>query len=328
LNGKWVQPDTRDELVDFVRYWSRRAQIAISVLLAWIGLSRSKFYAWRKRYGALNEHNSWVPRDFWLEPWEKKAILEFHRDHPREGYRRLTYMMMDADVVAASPTTVYRTLKRARALGQWNAKPSKKGTGFHQPDAPHRHWHIDVSYINIKGTFYYLTSLLDGYSRFIVHWEIRESMKEREVETILQRAREKFPHAKPRVISDNGPQFIARDFKRFIRVAGMTHVRTSPYYPQSNGKVERWHRSIKSECIRPKTPLSLQEARRDVEQFVDHYNDTRLHSAVNYVAPRDALEGRTNAILADRERKLNRARERRKLNRNQLTPENPLSFSR
>jgi putative transposase len=72
-----------------------------------------------------------------------------------------------------------------------------------------------------------------GYSRFIVHWEIREKMEEIDVETILQRARERFPAATPKIISDNGPQFIAKDFKEFIRVAGMTHVRTSPYYPQT-----------------------------------------------------------------------------------------------
>ncbi len=111
---------------------------------------------------------------------------------------------------------------------------------------PHQHWHIDVSYINICGTFYYLCSVLDGYSRFIVHWDMRESMREADIEIILERAKEKYPEARPRIISDNGPQFIARDFKEFIRISGMTHVRTSPYYPQSNGKIERWHKSLKS----------------------------------------------------------------------------------
>jgi hypothetical protein len=107
-----------------------------------------------------------------------------------------------------------------------------------QPLAAHEHWHVDVSYLNLGGTFYYLCSLLDGYSRLIVHWEIRERMTERDVETIVQRGLEKFPDARPRIISDNGPQFIARDFKEFVGLSGITHVRTSPYYPQSNGKLE------------------------------------------------------------------------------------------
>jgi putative transposase len=116
----------------------------------------------------------------------------------------------------------------------------------------HHHWHIDVSYIDLCGTFYYLCSILEGFSRFIVHWDLRESMREVDIEVFLQRAREKYPEAKPRITCDNGPQFIARDFKEFIRISGMTHVRTSPhYYHQSNGKLERWHKSLKSECIRP-----------------------------------------------------------------------------
>jgi putative transposase len=88
------------------------------------------------------------------------------------------------------------------------------------------------------------------------------------------------PEAKPRIISDNGPQFIARDFKEFIRVAGMTHVRTSPGYPQSNGKLERWHKSLKTECIRPGTPLTKEHARRLIQTYVHHYNTARLHSAI------------------------------------------------
>jgi transposase InsO family protein len=105
-------------------------------------------------------------------------------------------MMMDADIVAVSPSSVYRVLTDAGLLQRWNRKPSRKGTGFNQPVKAHEHWHIDISYINICGTFYYLCSILDGFSRYIVHWEIREAMKESDVEIILQRAREKFPDAR------------------------------------------------------------------------------------------------------------------------------------
>jgi len=146
-------------------------------------------------------------------------------------------MMLDADVVAASPASVYRVLKAAGVIGRSPRKRSSHGKGFDQPSHPHRHWHVDISYINIAGTFYYLCSVLDGYSRYLLHWEIRESMLEEDVEVVLQRAREKYPHTAPRIITDNGPQFIAKDFKQFIRISGMTHVKTSPYYPQSNGYV-------------------------------------------------------------------------------------------
>jgi putative transposase len=307
----------RDQIVDFVRYWSEKMDIGAGRFVVWLGVTASKFYSWRERYGRVNEHNGWIPRDFWLEEWEKKAIVDFHLKNPLEGYRRLTFMMLDADIVAVSPSSVWRVLGRAGLLKKWNGKESRKGTGFEQPLKPQQHWHIDVSYINICGTFYYLCSVLDGYSRFIVHWDLRESMTEADIEIILQGAKEKYPDAKPRIISDNGPQFIARDFKEFIRISGMTHVRTSPYYPQSNGKLERWHQSIKRECIRPGTPLTLEDARRLIASYVDHYNTVRLHSAIGFVTPNDMLAGRQAEIHAARDRKLEQARQQRQLRRQQ-----------
>ena len=295
-----------------MRYWTDKTELSAARLTAWLGISRSKFYDWRRRYGKVNEHNAWIPRDHWLEQWENDAIVTFHYSHPDEGYRRLTYMMLDADIVAASPSSVYRVLREAGLLRRWNGTKSRKGSGFSQPLEPHEHWHMDIAYVNIRGTFYYMCSVLDGLSRYIVHWEIRESMTEADVEIVLQRAREAFPQARPRIITDNGPQFVARDFKEFIRICGMTHVRTSPYYPQSNGKIERWHKSLKGECIRPRTPLSMEDARRIVGRFVDRYNNVRLHSAIGYVTPADKLAGRDQGIWAERDRKLAAAREARR----------------
>ena len=292
--------------------------------MAWVGIGMSKFYDWKDRFGKVNEHNAWVPRDHWLTNDEKERICAFSRQHLLEGYRRLTFMMIDADVVACSPASVYRVLKAAGLLAGHAPVPSKKGTGFVQPLRAHEHWHIDASYLNIAGTFYFLCSILDGYSRFIVHWEIREKMEEDDVQTIIQRAREKYPDATPRLISDNGPQFIAKDFKEFIRVAGMTHVKTSPYYPQSNGKIERWHKTLKGDCIRVQVPLSCDDACRLVQDYVTYYNDVRLHSAIGYVAPKDKLEGRDRDILAARDRKLAEARQRRKQQRQADREQNPL----
>jgi putative transposase len=306
-----VKQAVRDQVVDFVQYWSGRAEIAASRLVSWVGISGSKYYQWRQRYGQANGHNAAVPRGSWLTEAEQAAILAYQADHPQEGYRRLAYMMLDEGVVAVSPSSVYRLLKAANRLQKWAKTPSKKGTGFQQPLQPHQHWHIDISYLNICGTFYYLCTVLDGYSRLVVHWEIRPQMTEPDVEIILQRARERFPQARPRLISDNGPQFVAKEFKAFIRWCGWTHVRTSPAYPQSNGKLERWHRTIKADCIRPGTPLSLADARRLVAAFVAYYNNERLHSALGYITPKDKLAGREAEILADRQRKLEQARQDR-----------------
>ena len=189
MTGGWVPHDTRDCVVDYVRTWSEKTELSQARLIAWIGVARSKFFDWQKRYGRVNEHNRWLPRDHWLTDQEKQAILDFQRHYPLEGYRRLTFMMLDRDLVAVSPASVYRVLKKAGFLGR-GGTPSRKGTGFVQPLGAHEHWHVDVSYINIKGTFYFLCSVLDGCSRSIVHWDLREWMLEADVEAILQRARE------------------------------------------------------------------------------------------------------------------------------------------
>jgi len=126
--------------------------------------------------------------------------------------------------------------------------------------------------------------------RFLVHWDLREQMTEADIEIVLE----------------------------FIRISGMTHVRTSPYYPQSNGKIERWHKSLKGECIRPGTPLSLEDARRLVKGYVEHYNNVRLNSAIGYITPKDMLAGYQQEIQAERDRKLEAAREQRKNRRQRV----------
>ena len=145
LTGRWVPHDTRDTVVDFVRVWSDKTEIAAERFVAWIGIARGKFFDWKKRYGKANEHNGLVPRDHWLaRRGEAQASSTSTSSFPLEGYRRLTFMMLDQDVVAVSPSSVYRVLAGAGLLDRWNKKPSKKGTGFVQPlRAPralaHRH---------------------------------------------------------------------------------------------------------------------------------------------------------------------------------------------
>lgn len=132
--------DTRDEIIDFINRWVERAEVAAQRLIKWIGLSPSKYFHWRTRYGKANEHNGWIPRDHWLERWEKQAIVKYATEHPLDGYRRLTFMMLDQEVVAVSPSSVYRVMKQAGLIGNRNVVPSRKGTGFVQPVARHEHW--------------------------------------------------------------------------------------------------------------------------------------------------------------------------------------------
>lgn len=306
-------------MVDFLKRMNELTSIAFVKLLRWCELCPRKFARWRERYGMANEHNAAVPRDHWLEAWEKEAIKGFARAHPLEGYRSLTFMMLDADVVAVAPSTTYRVLKGAGLLARTNAKASKKGTGFVQPLAVHEHWHVDFSYLNIGGVFYFLCAVLDGCSRMIVAWDIRPTMREIDSEIVLQQAREAYPEARPRIITDQGSQFKSREFKAFIAQWQASHVMTSPYYPQSNGKLERFHRTLKEQAIRPLTPLDVDEAKRITGGFIDYYNTIRLHSALGFIAPKDRLEGRHHEIHVARDKKLEDARERRRLIRQRFT---------
>lgn len=292
-------------------YWHKRAAIKLSRLVQLLGIQRSKFYQWQKRYGKVNNHNGKMPRDFWVTPTEKSAVIEYYQKKSSEGYRAVTYMMIDEDIAFMSPSTVYRILVEANLMRSRKKLKSKKGTGFDQPLKVHEHWHTDISYIKIAKRFYFFIGILDGCSRCLLHWEIREEMTELDAEIVIQRALEKYPDAKPRVITDNGSQYTSHEFKRFVATHGLTHVRTSPYYPQSNGKIERFHFTLKAGAIRPKVPLTLADARRITGLYVDYYNNDRLHSAIGFVTPLDKLEGRDQAIFGERKNKLKEARRRR-----------------
>jgi transposase InsO family protein len=278
-------------------------------LIGMIGISSSKYYSWRDRFEQPNNHNGIIPKRHWILDWEREAILGYAQNNISEGYRRLTYMMIDDNIVAVSPSTTYRVLKTAGLLNKWNKlKKSSKGNGFIQPTAPHEHWHTDIKYVNFQGTFLFLISVIDGYSRFIVHHELRRSMQEFDVQITIQRALEKYPEAKPRLISDNGSQYISKDFAEFIKHAGLQHIRTSVAYPQSNGKIERYHRTINQECLRVKSLVDLNDARKQVAEFVEFYNSKRLHSSLFYLTPEDFLLNRIDEKINERNIKLQTAK--------------------
>lgn len=137
-------------------------------------------------------------------------------------------------------------------------------------------------------------------------------MEYTDVALVLQTAADRYPDASPRIISDNGGQFVAKEFKELVNQLTYSHVRTSPAYPQSNGKIERYHGTIKREAIRRQSYLDLQDARQQIASYIKYYNTERLHSAINYVTPQDVVDGRMDEILDERDRKLRAARQRRR----------------
>lgn len=287
-------------------------------MLALLDIQSSKYYSWQKRRHLDTLHNGHVPKLHWLLDWEINEIVTYRRTHMDEGYRRLTYMMLDDNIVAVSPSSVYRVLKRYNLLLTAWRHEKTKGSGFHQPTKPHQHWHLDISYINFKGTFVFLAALIDGYSRFIVHYEIKLSFEALDVEIMMERALEKYPGEEPVLITDNGPQFIAKEFGLYLQDIGITHRKTRFYYPQSNGKIERFFQTCKNEAIRRQSYLSLDDLKRQIDDYIETYNHVRLHSSLGYITPDDMLKGRQSIIFDERREKLKQAREHRKSQRTQV----------
>lgn len=314
-----VDLEIRDSVVSHVSYLNRRTSIPVKRLLLHIGLDKVKYYRWLKRCGKANSHNGQIPKEHWLTPEEIRLIEEYARDHYsdndyylRDGYRRLTYQMMDLDIVAAHPSTVYRILRKKNLLNKWNTKKKNlKGSGFNQPVYRHRDWHVDIKYLNFRGTFLFLITVLDGYSRYVVNHQLRHTMSQYDIEITIQGAKDKFPDARPRIITDNGSQFISKEFRNYIKNAELDHIKTSIRNPQANGKIERYHRTINEECIRVKSAVKLEDLQESISDYIDHYNCKRLHASLNYLTPEDYFFGREKERLAERENKLIKAEKKR-----------------
>jgi putative transposase len=293
----------RREIVLVIEHWRAKTELSAKTLAEWSSLPYKKFLRWRQKLGqAKQPSRKIVPKSHWLLPEEINAIIVYCQENPGHGYRRLAWMLTDANIAYASPSTVYRILKRHDMLVVQERKPSRKGKGFKQPTRPHQHWHVDFSYFKIGGVFYYFIGILDGYSRAILAWDLRAKMEERDAEHVIQMAKELYPHAKPRIISDQGSQFRSGDFTRFVELIEATHVMTSPYYPQSNGKIERFHKTLK-EYAYSKSPMDWEDGKRIIAEMIEYYNGERLHSAIDYVTPLQCLTGERDAIVSERQEK-------------------------
>ena len=258
-----------------------------------------------------------IPKSHWITPEERKAVEDYKRNHPFKGYVLLAWMMIDENIAYMSPSSVYRILVDCGLNRRWQ-KPlgDSKKTGFDQPKAIHEHWHMDISYINFKGSFVYLISVLDGFSRAVLAWSISTRMESLDTQLVLWDACDKWlggdKFLAVRLITDNGSQFLTKEFKQILKEFSIHNVRTSVNHPQSNGKLERFHGTIKTELIREIPMYSLEQIREEVGQWIEEYNSVRLHSAIGYVTPMDVFYGRKEKILAERKEKLLEAKLKRK----------------
>lgn len=290
----------------------------LSWILAELGLTRSVYYDWleRGREDSLVDRVV-VPRSpLVVLPDEVEAAAAYAKAHPREGYRRLAWMMVDEDVVYLTPSTVYRILDRHDLLYRW--KRPEPGQGRRVPGAtyPDEVWHVDLMYLWVRGCWYFLVNVLDSYSRYIVHWKLALSMRAQEIAEIMAIALEKVPGKKPRIVRDNGSQFVAKEWREVIRHFELEEIPIRVRHPESNGRIERYHRSVREEALGDTEMEDLYHARELLGEWVRYYNEERLHSALKYLRPVDYYRGNPEALLAERKRKLREvATRRREVNR-------------
>jgi transposase InsO family protein len=287
-------------------------------ILARLGVSKSRYHEWvRRAEQRVLDDLVRPPRCPWQAlPEEVDAVLGYALAHPREGYRRLAWMMVDDDVAYLSPSSVYRILDDADLLYRWKRGRSV-GERPAAPTRPNQRWHTDLMYLRVNDSWYFLVTVLDAYSRYVVHWDLLTAMTAAAVRVVIQDALT-LTGATPEVVTDNGSQFTAKDFKELVRDFELEHIRIRTYHPESNGRVERFHRSTR-EALDAADLANLGKARAIIAQWVHHYNERRLHAALNYLPPAEYYAGDPAARLAERRQKLHAARtQRRELNRQRL----------
>ena len=284
-----------------------------------LGLPRATYYDWQARAAEGQLANRVVvPRRPALPPTPDEVTLakRFAEAHPELGYKRLTYALMAENQAFLREWMVYDILGAASLLGRRAPKPEL----LQRPpeaDHPDQRWHTDLMMWHFSGRWFWLIDVLDAYSRYLVHCDVLLSATDDAVILAAQRALETL-HPRPRVdgepqiVHDGGPQFTGHEWRWFAQQARLTDVRTHPYHPQSNGRDERLHRTLREEL-----PLSeeatLYEARDVIASYRTYYNDRRPHSALHYLCPLDYYRGDSRARLAERETKLRAAAEARRV---------------
>ncbi len=244
---------------------------------------------------------------------ERKAIIDYALKHPEVRHRELAWKMLDESVVAVSASSVYRVLREANLVCGWKPRPKDKGSGRGEPPSrPDEKWQTDIKYVRVGARNYYLLSFMDVYSRYIVHHELLTWMDGQSVSVEAAAAIATLdPDVRPDIQSDHGSGFIAREFAETLSETGVTHTKIRPHTPTDNAEIERYHRTI-GERIDEEDLEDVTQAKAVIAGIINAYNNVRLHSALSFLRPVDYCRGNPEALLAERRRKLQAARELRK----------------
>jgi putative transposase len=305
------------------------SELSVRQTLQELGVNRATFYAWYRRYRADGEAGltpkPLAARRYWnrIPPPIRQRVVDAALADPERSPRELAWQLTDRTGHFLSESSVYRILKAHDLITSPAFVVITAADRFAHPTTrPNELWQTDFTYLRVVGWgWYYLSTVLDDYSRYILAWTLTTTMAATDVATTLDLARAKAGvdrvavHHRPRLLSDNGPCYISGQLATYLATHGLTHTRGKPYHPMTQGKIERYHRSMKN-VVKLEHYYSPWELERAIGRFVEHYNNRRLHEALQNVTPADVYYGRQATILSRRERiKQATLKRRKRMNR-------------
>jgi len=265
-----------------------------------LGIPRSSYYRWcQGQPDSGNRKRPWNR----ITPEEEAKILVIARGSPELSSRQLSAWITDNEGFAVSESTVYRILRREGLVKRQETQLTAAKEYHTKTTRSHQMWATDASYFRVVGWgYYYLVTVMDDYSRFILAWKLQKDMSANSLIEVVQEAVDATGMAdvpvedRTKLLSDNGAGYVSRSFRNYLHLVGIGHILAAPFHPQTNGKVERYQRSLKREVNQLPYELPSQ-LERAIADFVDYYNYHRYHKALGNVTPADVLYGRREEIL-------------------------------
>jgi putative transposase len=306
-------------LLETIQQTQTVSDASLTSVLQKMGISSTTYYRWtaRAENGRLVDDPTRHTRvSVPPTPTECAAVCDFARAHPLMGYKRLTWAMVDQGIACLRPGQVYHVLQRANLLARrppLALDPLRRPT---PPDHPDQVWHLDLMYLYLRPRWFYLVDILDGYSRYLVHWKLNLTMHADLVMLAVQEALDTLPQRRsgePQLVHDHGSQFVSREWRTFVTLAGAGDIRTRVAHPESNGRLERLHRTHREEGLIGENLTDYAHGVAALTRWHDYYNHRRPHSALRYLRPVDYYRGNPEARLAERRQKLQSAMAARQL---------------